>query len=121
MFLDPNGAHTRPSAPMRNRERLMQVQMAHIRLQEPRTRPPGLRVHVGPVQIHLGSAGVDHLDRLFYTVFEDAEGARVGHHHAREFIWFRNSIGINFRISIGNIIRVIIGIIIGIIIRFTFV
>ncbi len=45
--------HARTAAAMRNRKRLVQVEMADIRADCRRARQPDLRVHVGAVHVHL--------------------------------------------------------------------
>src|SRR6266516_5089166 len=58
MCLDADRAHARPAAAMRQRERLVQIDMADIGAVIPGPRQSDLRVQVRPVEVNLPAMGV---------------------------------------------------------------
>ena len=52
-------SHARPAAAMRNRERLVQVQVTDVGADRRRAREPDLRVHVRAVHVNLAAVLVD--------------------------------------------------------------
>ena len=78
--------HTWPAAAMRNAERFMQVNVAHIRAQFARLRDTDHRVEVRAIQIHLAAGRMYHFTNLANAFLEHTVRGRVGDHHGREII-----------------------------------
>ena len=86
--------HPRAAAPVWDAKRLVEVQVAHVRSDVPRTAQSHLRVHVGAVHVDLPSVPVDDLADPADLLLEDAVGvaagvrldghdSQAGHHGAR--------------------------------------
>ena len=67
-----NRSHPGAAAAVRNRERLVQVQVADVGADRRRARQPDLRVHVGAVHVHLAAVLVDDRADLADVVLEHA-------------------------------------------------
>ena len=74
--------HAWPAASMRNRKRLVQVQVADVGADRRRTGQADLSVHVGAVHVHLTAVLVDDGADLPDVVLEDAVRRRVRDHQA---------------------------------------
>ena len=75
-----------PPPAMRNAERLVQVQVAHIRADPGRAGQPHLRVHVGAVHVDLPAGLVHRLADRADIHLEHAMRARIGDHQRRQFL-----------------------------------
>src|SRR5678816_3827136 len=71
MSCDANRSHSRSAAPVRDRERLMQVQVADVSPNRRRARQPDLRVHVGAVHVHLSAILMDDIRHICDVVHEN--------------------------------------------------
>ena len=83
---DANRAHAGSAAAVRNGERLVQVQVAHVGADGGRARQPDLRVHVRAVHVDLSAVLMNDRADLLDRVFEHAVRRRVGHHQRRKTI-----------------------------------
>ena len=77
-------APSRAAAAVRNRERLVQVQMADVGADRRRTGEPDLGVHVGAVHVHLAAVLVDDGADLADVVLEHTMRRRIRDHQARQ-------------------------------------
>ncbi len=68
------------TATVRDAERLVQVQVGHVRTELPRPRHAHQRVHVRPVHVHLPARPVHRVAHAGDRLLEDAVGGRVRHH-----------------------------------------
>ena len=84
MFRHANRPHARTAAAMRNRERLVQVQVADVRADRRRARQPHLRVHVRAVHVDLAAELVDDGADLADALLEDAIRRWIRHHQRGE-------------------------------------
>ncbi|KAG1453607.1 hypothetical protein G6F57_015691 [Rhizopus arrhizus] len=75
-----HGPHAGAAAAVRNAERLVQVQVGHVRTELARLGHADHRVHVGAVQVDLAASLVDQIADLGHGFFEHAVRGRVGHH-----------------------------------------
>ena len=64
--------HAGASPAMRNRKRLVQIQMANVRADRCRAGEPDLRVHVCAIHVHLTAEPVRHGADFLYRVLEHA-------------------------------------------------
>jgi hypothetical protein len=76
MRLDAHRTRARPSAAVRGREGLVQIEMADVEAEISGSREAEDRVEVGPVHVDLHALGVAHLRDLVDARLEQAE--RVG-------------------------------------------
>ena len=81
---DADRPHARAAAAVRNRERLVQIQVADVGADRRRARQPDLRVHVGAVHVHLPAVLVDDVADGADLVLEDAVRRGIGDHQARQ-------------------------------------
>ena len=88
--------HPRAAAAMRDAERLVQVEVAHVGADVARAAEPDLRVHVGAVHVHLAAVLVHDPADLPDRSLEDAVGGRVGDHERREGV----AVGLGLRAQI---------------------
>ena len=65
-------------------ERLVQVDVHHVKPHVTRTACTKHRVQVGTVVIHQSSAVVNHLGNRGDVTLEKSEGIGVGHHHGSD-------------------------------------
>ena len=81
---DADRSHARATAAVRDRKRLVQIQMADVGADRGRARQPDLRVHVGAVHVNLTAVLVDDVADLADVVLEDAVRRRIRDHQARQ-------------------------------------
>jgi hypothetical protein len=67
-----NRSHPRSAASVRNRERLVQIQMADIGADRGRAGQAHLRVHVGAIHVYLAAVLMDDAADLLDGVLEDS-------------------------------------------------
>ena len=67
---------------MGRREGLVQVEVHHVNAEVARTRLADQRIHVGAVHVKQRAFVVQDVGDAMNLFFEDADGARVGEHHA---------------------------------------
>ena len=79
-------AHARSAAAVRDRERLVQVQVADVGADRRGTREPDLRVHVRAVHVDLTAVLVNDGADVLDGVLEHAMRRRIGHHQRRQAI-----------------------------------
>mmetsp|Transcript_89327 Transcript_89327/g.277795 ORF Transcript_89327/g.277795 Transcript_89327/m.277795 type:complete len:344 (-) Transcript_89327:1377-2408(-) len=79
-----DGAEAGAAAAVRDAEGLMEVQVADVRADHAGGGEAELRVHIGPVHVHLTAVVVNDLADLLDVVLEEGAGGRVGHHEGRE-------------------------------------
>src|SRR5882757_10037362 len=84
MRLDPDRAHARAAAAMRNAERLVQIEMADIGAVVAGPRQADLRVQIGAVEIDLSAMAMHDVADLADVFLEHAMRGRIGDHHRRE-------------------------------------
>mmetsp|Transcript_126480 Transcript_126480/g.219147 ORF Transcript_126480/g.219147 Transcript_126480/m.219147 type:complete len:549 (+) Transcript_126480:1398-3044(+) len=84
--LHPNGAHARTPSAVRDGEGLVQVEVAHVRAHVPGAAQTDLRVHVGPIQVHLPPVVVDKLGDLLDGRLEHPMGGGVGDHDGGQVV-----------------------------------
>ncbi|MNH04525.1 hypothetical protein D3C79_638220 [compost metagenome] len=94
---DTDGAHARPTATMRDAERLVQVHVRYIGADVRRPRQPDLGIEVGAVHVHLAAVLMHHVADLADALFVHAVGRRVGDHQARQPI--PGSLGLGLQVS----------------------
>ena len=82
--LDADRAHARAAAAVRDREGLVQVQVADVAAQVARSHQAHHGVHVGAVDVDLAAVLVRDVADLAHRLLEDAVRRRVGDHHGRE-------------------------------------
>src|SRR3954454_17475915 len=76
--------HAWPSAPVRDAEGLVQVQVADVRTEPTRFCQSYQGVEVRAIDVHLPTGVVHQPAELAHALFEDAVGGRVGDHHRGE-------------------------------------
>ena len=81
-----DGPHARPAATVRNAERLVKVQVAHVATEVARGRHAHQRVHVGPVDIDAAAVAMHDLAQLRDLRFKHAVGAWIRDHHRRQSV-----------------------------------
>jgi len=96
MRFDTDWPHAGAAAAMRNAERLVQVKMAHVTAQIPRTRQSHHGVHVGTINVHLATGVMHNLGHLVHRCLEHTVRRRIGDHTSCKII----RIFINFRTEI---------------------
>ena len=84
MLGDADRAHAGTAAAVRNAERLVEVEMAHIGADVARPAQADLRIHVRAVHIHLAAMLMDDLADLLDRGLEHAVRRRIGHHQGAE-------------------------------------
>mmetsp|Transcript_46287 Transcript_46287/g.117179 ORF Transcript_46287/g.117179 Transcript_46287/m.117179 type:complete len:831 (+) Transcript_46287:42-2534(+) len=84
--LHADGAHAGAAAAVRDAERLVQVEMAHVGADVARRRQPHLRIHVGPVHVHLATGVVDDLADGVHALLVHAVRGGVGDHERGELV-----------------------------------
>mmetsp|Transcript_27393 Transcript_27393/g.68598 ORF Transcript_27393/g.68598 Transcript_27393/m.68598 type:complete len:316 (+) Transcript_27393:598-1545(+) len=82
--LDADGAHAGSTAAVRDAERLVQVEVAHVGADEAGGGEAHLRVHVGAVHVHLAAVLVDQLAHALDAILVHAVRRRVRDHERRE-------------------------------------
>src|SRR5205807_7091374 len=75
---DADRPHSGPAAAVRDAERLVEVQVAHVGADVGRAAEADLGVHIGAVHVHLTAVRVHDLADLPDRLFENAGGGRVG-------------------------------------------
>ena len=73
---------SRAASSVRCRERLVQIQMEHIKAHVTRTYHTHQRVHVSSVIIEQTAALMNQSRNLLDILLEQSEGIRIGHHDA---------------------------------------
>jgi hypothetical protein len=86
VFSHTNRPHPGTTTAMRDRKRLVQIEVTDIGTNRRRTGQPDLRVHVGAVHVHLPAMLVDDGADVTDVVFEHAVRGRVGDHQARQLV-----------------------------------
>ena len=81
---DADRPHARPSASVRDAERLMEVEVAHVDAEIAGPTQPDLRVHIRAVHIHLPPGGVHDFADPPHPFLKDPVGGWVSHHHGGE-------------------------------------
>lgn len=79
MLLHSDGSHSGATSSMRNAERLVQVQMAHVCSDVTRTGKPHLSVHVGTVHVHLSTVLMDDVADLINALLVHTVRRRISH------------------------------------------
>src|SRR5690606_27330282 len=80
VFGNPDRPHARATAAVRYTKCLMQVEVAHISADAPRTGKTYLCIHVGTVHINLPTVLVDNLTDLHDRLFKNPMRRRIGNH-----------------------------------------
>src|SRR6476659_11505659 len=80
MRSDADRAHTRPTAAMRDAERLVQIKMRDVGAVIAGPREPDLRIHVGAVEIDLSAMAVNDVADIADMFLEHAMRRGVGDH-----------------------------------------
>ena len=83
---DRDRAHAGAAAAVRNAERLVQVDVAHVGPEIGDAREAGERVQVRAVEVDLAAGGVHPVADLPYRLLEHAVGRRVGEHEGADTI-----------------------------------
>mmetsp|Transcript_26413 Transcript_26413/g.67196 ORF Transcript_26413/g.67196 Transcript_26413/m.67196 type:complete len:1036 (+) Transcript_26413:699-3806(+) len=78
--LDADGAHAGAAAAVRDAERLVQVEVAHVGADDAGRGQPHLRVHVGAVHVHLAAVLVDDAADLVHPLLVHSVSGGVGDH-----------------------------------------
>ena len=78
--------HARAAAAVRNRKRLVQVQVTDVGADRRRARQPDLRVHVRAVHVHLAAVLVHDARRCPGCFLEHAVRRRIRHHQRSQAI-----------------------------------
>src|SRR5690606_4826343 len=86
MLFDPYRAHTRTSAPMRDGERLVEIEVSTIRSEDAGSGQTDHGVEIGPVYIDLTTVTVDDLGETTNPGFEHTVCGRIGDHHRGETV-----------------------------------
>ena len=81
-----DGTRAGSAATVRDRERLVQVEVHHVEAQVARADNPKQRVEVRTVAVHQAAAAVYQLNDLFDVLIEETERVRVREHHANDRI-----------------------------------
>jgi hypothetical protein len=80
MSSNANRTGTRTASSMRGRERLMKIEMKHIKSHIARTYHTDKRIHVCTVIIKKSSAIMHKRGNLLDVLLEKSESIRIGHH-----------------------------------------
>ena len=75
-----NGPHAGTAASVRDTEGLMQVEMAHVGTEVAGPAQPDLRVHIGPIQIHLSAVSMGDRANPADAFLEHPVGRGIGDH-----------------------------------------
>jgi hypothetical protein len=84
MLRHSDRTHAGAAAPVRNRERLVQVQVADVSANRRRAGQADLGVHVGAVHVHLAAVLMDDGAHVDDGVFEHAVRRGIGNHQRRQ-------------------------------------
>ena len=91
---DADRPHARPAAAVRNRERLVQVQVADVSADRRRAGEAHLRVHVRAVHVDLAAVGVDHRADVLDVLLVDTVRRGVGDHQACQAVAVFGGLGL---------------------------
>ena len=83
MRLHGHRARTRPTAAVRRRKRLVQIQVHHVDAEVTRPRDTHQRVHVRAIHVDQRALFVQDLGNLLDVLFEHAHRVRIGDHQRR--------------------------------------
>ena len=83
---DADRPHARPTAAVRNGERLVQVQMANVGADRRGAGQPNLRIHVRAVHVDLAAELVNDVADFLNRILEHAMRRRIRHHQRRQSI-----------------------------------
>mmetsp|Transcript_91931 Transcript_91931/g.281295 ORF Transcript_91931/g.281295 Transcript_91931/m.281295 type:complete len:932 (-) Transcript_91931:353-3148(-) len=86
---DADRPEARAAAAVRDAERLVQVEVAHVGADHAGGSQAQLRVHVSAVHVHLAAVVVDSLAHLLDIVLEKGARRRVRHHEGRQPVLVR--------------------------------
>ena len=86
MLCHADSAHTRPPAPVRYGEGLVQVQVANIGPYVARAGKPHLGIHIRAIHVDLPATPVDDVYHLPYPALEYPVGGGVGYHESTQRI-----------------------------------
>ena len=86
VFFHANWPHARPTATMRDTERLMQIKVADVAAKIAGARQPDHRVHICAVNIDLPTVVVGDLAHIGHSFFKNPVGRWIGDHTCRKVI-----------------------------------
>ena len=89
MRRDANRSHAGPAAAVRNAERLVQIDVAHVGANRGRTGEADLRVHVRAVHVHLAAAPVHRRTDVLNCLLEHAVRGRIRDHQRSQAVGVR--------------------------------
>ena len=78
-----DGTNAWAASTVRNAERFVQIEMANVGTNRPRTRKTDLGIHVGTIHVDLSAVLVSELANLDDTLFKYTVRAWVGDHDGR--------------------------------------
>ena len=93
--LDPDGSHAWTSPAVRDTERLVEVEVRHVRPVVSRSAETNLGVHVGTVQVDLATSIVHQLAQRGDAGLEHAVGGGVGDHDAGQSVLVSLNLGLD--------------------------
>ena len=91
---DANRSHAGAAAAVRNRERLVEIEVTHVSADGRRAREADLRVHVRAVHVHLAPVLMDDAADVLDGVLEYAMGRGIRHHQRGQSVAVQLRLGL---------------------------